>query len=163
MPSSRTDFFVDMSGQISSQRRQYNGQEINAVMFWPKPKRWIIGTGRVNSGWASSMPLHSLNCSTFRKHSSLLKAYFIYILFLNESFLFQSSTLLCWQNRIFVGCRIFSKLLFCRQFCRQSACRRQHYMTVNMEQVENVLQNKWVVHFFKTFFGGMWTYESEKK
>ena len=23
-------------------------------------------------------------------------------------------------------CHIFSKLLFCRQFCRQSACRRQH-------------------------------------
>ena len=24
-------------------------------------------------------------------------------------------------------CRIFSKLPFCRQFCRQKACRRQHY------------------------------------
>ena len=25
--------------------------------------------------------------------------------------------------------RIFSKLLFCRQFCRQSTCRRQHYFS----------------------------------
>ena len=39
--SSRTDFFIDMSGQIRSWRRQLltksNGQEINAVMFWPNP------------------------------------------------------------------------------------------------------------------------------
>ena len=46
--------------------------------------------------------------------------------FLTVSFLFQNSTLLCRQNRIFVEMSYFLKLLFCRQFCRQSVCRRQH-------------------------------------
>ena len=31
-------------------------------------------------------------------------------------------------------CHTFSKLLFCRQFCRQSACRRQHYWIIIISQ-----------------------------
>ena len=60
--------------------RQNNGQEINAVMFQPKSKlrftRWIIGTGRVNSGWLSIKHAAALTCSAFRKQSSLFGGLF---------------------------------------------------------------------------------------
>ena len=64
-----------------------------------------------------------LDSALFANSQACLKAYFMYILFFfYVSFLFQNSTLLCWQNRILATCCIVSKLLFCRQFCRQSTC-----------------------------------------
>ena len=61
--------------------RQNNGQEINAVMFWPKSKlrvtRWIIRTGRVNSGGLSVKHAAALAWQhTFRKQSSLFEGLF---------------------------------------------------------------------------------------
>ena len=56
--------------------------------FWVK--RWIIGTGRVNSGGLSvkhGMPMHSLDNVLFTNSQAFLKAYFIF-LFFYVSFLF---------------------------------------------------------------------------
>ena len=67
--------------------RQNNGQEINAVMFRPKSKlrvtRWIIGTGRVNSGKLSIVHATALAWQgTFRKQSSLFEGlFYLYIYF----------------------------------------------------------------------------------
>ena len=96
-----------------------NGQEINAVMFRPKAKlrvtQWIIGTGRVDSDGLSVK--HDAACTHltarfFANSQAFLKAYFIYILVLNVhvSFLFQNSTLLSRQNRIFVDMPYFLKI-----------------------------------------------------
>ena len=50
-----------------------------------------------------------LAARSFANSQAFLKAYFIFILFLNVSFHFQNSTLLCWQNRIFVWHVVFSQ------------------------------------------------------
>ena len=88
--------------------RQNNGQEINAVMFRPKSKlratRWIIGTGRINSGGLS------VKHATFEGFSRLSLSTCIFC-FLNVSFLFQNYTTLCPQNRIIVDMSYFLKLL----------------------------------------------------
>ena len=83
---SRTDFFVDMSVKFhpdSDNCRQNNGQNINAVMLWPKSKlEFRDGSselaGETVVGWASSMPLHSLDSMLFANSRAFLKAYFIY-------------------------------------------------------------------------------------
>ena len=81
-------------------------REINVVMFRSKSKlritRWIIGTGRVNSGWLSIKHAAALTCNAFCKQSSLFEGlFYLYFVFLNESFLFQNSTLLCRQNNLY--------------------------------------------------------------
>ena len=112
---SRPDFFVDMSGQIPC--RQNNGQEINAVMFRPKSKlwvpRWIIGTSCPGKQWRAER--QACWCSRLTAcFSQTVKHFWGFILsifcFLNVSFLFQNSTLLCRQNRIFVDMSYFLKI-----------------------------------------------------
>ena len=73
-------------------------------MFRPKSKlrvpRWIIGTGRVYSGGLSVKHAAALAWQrAFDKQSSLLKAYFIYILCFKCILFFQNS-ILCQQNRM---------------------------------------------------------------
>ena len=90
------------------------------LMFRPKSKlqitRWIIGTGRVNSG-GLSMLLLSLDSALFANSQAFLKAYLSIFCFLNVSFLFQNSTLLCQQNRIFVDMLYFLKIAVYCQLC----------------------------------------------
>ena len=55
-------------------------------MFQPKSKlrftRWIIGTGRVNSGWLGIKHAAALTCSAFRKQSSLFEGlFYLYFVF----------------------------------------------------------------------------------
>ena len=117
VPSSRTDFYVDMSGQSSSQQRQLSTKQWSGNNCSDVPTKiqlritqWIIATGRVNSGGLSIK--HATVWAwqrAFRKHSSLFEgSFYLYNLFLNVSFLFQNSTL-CWQNRIFCRHDIFSQ------------------------------------------------------
>ena len=96
--------------------RQNNGQEINAVMFRPKSilrvTRWIIRAGRVNSGGLRVKHAAALTWQhAFLKKSHRFEGLFLSIFcFLNVSFLFQISTLLCRQNRIFVDMSYFLKI-----------------------------------------------------
>ena len=69
------------------------------------------------------MPLYLLDSVLFTNSQAFLKAYFIYIL-LYKCILFFLKIVHYYVNKT---CRIFLKLLFCRQFCRQSARRRRHY------------------------------------
>ena len=66
----------------------------------------------------------------FANSQAFLKAYFIFILFLNVSFHFQIVHCYVDKTESLSTCHIFSKLLFCRQFCWQSACRWQDFMIV---------------------------------
>ena len=68
----------------------------------------------------------------FRKQSSLFEGlFYLYFVFLNNvySFFFKIVHYYMYVNKTesLSTCHIFSKLLFCRQFCWQSACRWQHY------------------------------------
>ena len=57
------------------------------------------------------MPLHSLDSPLFANSQAFLKAYFCYFGFwMYPLFQNTSSTLLCWQNRIFVGMSYFIKI-----------------------------------------------------
>ena len=118
VPSLRTDFFVYMSGQISTRRRQLstnNGHDIIAVMFRPKSKLWvtllIIGPCRVNSGELSvKHAADSLHSALFANSQAFWRLILSIFCFLNVSFLFQNSTLLCRQNRIIVDMAYFLKI-----------------------------------------------------
>ena len=96
VPSSRTDFFVNMSGKSSSRRRQlstkqWSGNKCSDVPTkihlqlidhrdWPGKQRWA--------------ELHALAWHhAFRNSQAFLKAYFIYLK-KNVSFLFLNSTLI---------------------------------------------------------------------
>ena len=112
--SSRTDFSVDMSGKISFRHRhlstkQWSGNKCGDVptKIQTRFARWIIGTGRVNSGWLSIKHAVALTCSVNNFFIKMLHYYVD-------------------KRESLSICHIFSKLLFCRQFCRQRACRRQH-------------------------------------
>ena len=75
--------------------------------------QWIIGTGRVNSGWLSIKHAAALTCSTFTNSQAFLKAYLSIFCFFNESFLFKivhyyvDKTLL---TKIFVDMSYFLKI-----------------------------------------------------
>ena len=96
---SRTNFFVDMSGKISSRWRrlstkQWSGNKCSDLMFWPKFKLWItwwiIGTG-----WVCERQV----CRCIRLTVKPIWRLNIFW-FLNVSFLFQNSTLLCRKNSL---------------------------------------------------------------
>ena len=114
--------------------RQNNVQEINAVMLQPKSKlrvaRWIIGTGRVNSGGLSIKPSAALAWQhAFRKQASLFEGLFLLYFVFKCSFFFKIVHYYVdksHKTESLLTCRIFSKLLFCRPFCRQNVCRRRH-------------------------------------
>ena len=128
--SSRTDFSVDMSGQFHPDGdicRQNNGQEINAVMFRPKSKlRELYAMD--HRDWPDKQRLaehQACRCTNLQCFSQTVKPFWRLILsiccVLNESFLYQNSTLLCRQNRIFVDMSYFLKIAVLSPFCR-----RQH-------------------------------------
>ena len=100
MLSLRTDFFVDMSGQISSRRRQLSTKQ------WSGNKCSDVQTKIQTLSYA----LHSLDSALFANSQSFLKDYVIYIYFSKVSFLFQNSTSLCQQNRILVDMSYFLKI-----------------------------------------------------
>ena len=85
--SSKTDFFVDMSGQISSRRRQlltkqWSGNKCSDVPTKSTLRitRWIVGAGWVNSaGLSVKHAVDSLDRAVFANSRAFLKAYFIYI------------------------------------------------------------------------------------
>ena len=114
--SSRTDFSADMSGQISSRRqlstKQCSGNKCSDVPTKIRITRWIIWTGWVNIGGLSVKYAAALAWQhAFRKQSSLFEGlFYLYIFFSKVFFLFQNSTLLCWQNRIFVDMSYFLKI-----------------------------------------------------
>ena len=56
------------------------------------------------------MLLDSLDSALFANSKAFLKDYFIYIFFFYVSFLFQNSTSLCRQNRIFIDMSNFLKI-----------------------------------------------------
>ena len=141
--SSKTDFFVDMSGQISSRRRQlstkqWSGNKCSDVSdqnpnFKLRDGSSVLARETV-VGWVSSMPLHSLDSVLFANSQAFLMAYFIYILFLKcrLSFLFQNSTRLCRQNRIFVDMSYLLKIAVLSPILLKSTCWRQHYRTLHL-------------------------------
>ena len=118
MPSSRTDFFVDRSGQCSSWRRQLSTKQ------WSGNKCGAVPTKIQTSSYAMDhrdwpdkqwLAEHQACCCTrLQRFSQTVKPFWRLILsifcFLNESFLFQNSTLLCQQNRIFVDMSYFLKI-----------------------------------------------------
>ena len=82
------------------------------------------------AGWESNMSLHLLDSALFANSQAFLKAYFYYILFLMYPFIFEIVHCYVDKTESLLTCHIFFKLLFCRQFWRQNACRRQHYGSV---------------------------------
>ena len=75
-----------------------------------KLMRWIIGTGQENSGGCSCTRLTARFSQTVKPFWRLISSHSIFTCsFLNVSFLFQNSTLLCRQNRIFVDMSYFLK------------------------------------------------------
>ena len=84
VPSSRTDYFVNMSGQISSRRRQLstkqwsgNKTKIQTSSYAMNHRDW---PGKQWRAERQVMPLHSLDSVLFTNSQAFLKAYFIYIL-----------------------------------------------------------------------------------
>ena len=117
VPSSRTDFYVDMSGQSSSRRRQLSTKQWSGNKCSDVPTKiqlrvtqCIIRFGRVNGGGLSIKHATALAWQrAFRKQSSLFEGlFYLYNLFVNASFLFKNSTL-CRQNRIFCRYVVFSQ------------------------------------------------------
>ena len=95
--SSRTDFFVDMSGQISSRRRQlstkqWSGNKCSDILtkIQLRVTWWIIGTSQVNSGGLSVKHAAALAWQrAFRKQSSIFEGLFLSLFCFNVSFHFQ--------------------------------------------------------------------------
>ena len=101
--------------------RQNNGQEINAVMFRPKSKlqitRWIIGTGRVNSGWLSIKHAAALTCSAFRKQSSVFEGLFdLYFVFQMNPFFFKIVHYYVDKTEYLLTCHISQTCCFVANF-----------------------------------------------
>ena len=145
-------FFFEMSGYISSRRRQLSTKQWSGNKCSDVPTkiqtvvqvtRWIIGTARVNSGghglsWASSMPLHALDSTPFPNSQGLFEGLFYLNVFLfqNTSSKFhvdKTESLPTRQDDM----SHFLKLLFCfvanfvnKLFCQQSQAlvddSRQH-------------------------------------
>ena len=130
VPPSRTDFFVDMSGQISSRRWQLSTKQwsnkcsdvpLNSKL---RIMRRIIGTGWVNSGGLSvKLPAALAWQCAFHKQSSLFEGLFKKIFFNFIYPFFFKIVHYVDKTESFLTCHILSKLLFCPQFCQQSACR----------------------------------------
>ena len=121
MPSSRTDFFVDMSGQTSSRRRQLSTKQ------WSGNKRSDVPTKIQTSSYAMDHRDWSGTSKQWRaerqaccwtrltaRFSQTVNLFWKIILsifcVLNVSFLFQNSTSWCRQNRIFVDMSYFLKI-----------------------------------------------------
>ena len=119
--SSRTDFFVDMSGQISSRRRQLSTKQWSgnkhsdvtikiqtssyAMVHWDWPgKQW-----RAERLACRCTHLTACFSRTVKPFERLIlsKCCFWNV---HVSFLFQNSTLLCRQNRILVDMSYFLKI-----------------------------------------------------
>ena len=111
---SRTDFFVDMSGQISSQRQQLSTKQWSGNKCSDVPTKLRDGSsGLAGKQWRAERQACRCTCLTAR-FSQTVKPFCRFILsifcFLNVSFLFQNSTLLCQQKRIFVDMSYFLKI-----------------------------------------------------
>ena len=102
--SSRTDFFVDMSGKILSRQRQLStkhcmsGNKCSDVptKIQLRVTQWIIRTGRVNGGGYFKYFKSSIS-------EGLFYLYFVFTCILS----FSSSTLLYQQNKMFVDMSYF--------------------------------------------------------
>ena len=110
MPSSRTDFFVDMSGQISSRRRQLSTKQWSGNKYSEVPTK-IQTSSYVMDHWdwpgkQWRAELQACRCTRLTAcFSQTVKPFYRLILFIsfsNVSFLFQNSTFLCRQNTILV-------------------------------------------------------------
>ena len=149
-------------------------------MFQPNSKlrftRWIIGTGRVNSGWLSIKHAAALTCSTFRKQSSLFEGlFYLYFVFEMNHFFFKMVNYYYVDKTESLSiCHIFSNSLFCRQFCRQRACRWRHYYVApcfrvggltwiciicmsNLRRAEIPVVECWVTFMVEEFFSICWS------
>ena len=110
VPSSRTDFFIDMSGQISSRRwqlstKQWSGNKCGDVLTKIQTSSYAMD----HRDWPGKQLLaehQAYRCTRLQRLSQTVKPFeglfYLYFCFLNESFLFQNSTLSCKQNIIFV-------------------------------------------------------------
>ena len=122
--SLRTDFFVDMSDQISSWWRQLStkqcsGNKCSDILTKIQTSNYAMDhlDWTVNSGGLSVKQLHSLDSALFANSQAFLKAHFIFFFFM---YLFVFKIVHYYVNKT-------ESLLFCCQFCPQSVCRRQHY------------------------------------
>ena len=115
--SSRTDFSVDMSGQISSRRRHLSTKQLSGNKCGDVPTKIQTSNYAMDHrNWPGKQRLaehQACRCTHLQRFSQTVKPFWRHILsifcFLNESFLFQNSTL-CWQNRIFVDRSHFLKI-----------------------------------------------------
>ena len=107
------------------------------VRVRPKSKlqvtRGIIGIGQVNSGGLSVKHAAALAWQrAFCKQSSLFDGLFYLFCFLNVGLSFFFLKIVhdyVDKTESLLTCRISSKLLFFRQFCRQSTCQRRALVT----------------------------------
>ena len=117
-----------MLGQISSQRRhlstkQWSGNKSGDVPTKIQTSifffftRWIIVTGRVNSGWLSIKHAAALTCSAFRKQSSLFEGlFYLYFVFkwkisFSKWYIMSTKQNLCRNMSYFLKIAVLSPIL----------------------------------------------------
>ena len=134
MLSSRTDFSVDMSGQISSRRRHLSTKQWSGNKCGDVPTKIQTSIYAMDHrDWPGKQRLaehQACRCTHLQRFSQAVEPFWRLILSIFCFFKWVISfskwyiIMLTKQNH----CRyhIFSKLLFCRQFCRQRVCQRQH-------------------------------------
>ena len=122
MPSSRTDFFVDMSGQIWSRRRQLSTKQWSGNKCSDVPTKFqtlsymYVMDHRDWPGKKWRAEHQACHCTRFTaRFSQTVNPFWRLILslfccFLNVSFLYQNSTLLCRQNRVLFDMLYFLKI-----------------------------------------------------
>ena len=136
--SLRTDCSVDMSGQISSRRRhlstkQWSGNKCGDVPTKIQTSNYAMD----HRDWPGKQRLaehQACRCTHLQHFSQTVKPFWSLILlsfFFMNPFFFKIVHYYVDRTES-LSTYIFSKLLFCRQFCRQSACRRQHYFEYTM-------------------------------
>ena len=103
---------------------------------------WIIGTGQVNSGGLSVKHATALAWQrAFRTQSSLFEGlFYLYFVFLNVSFHFQNSTLLCRKKKNLCRHVIFSqKCCFVANFVDDSTS----YFNLKCTSLQNMSNFHW--------------------
>ena len=116
--SSRTDFFVDMSGQVSSRRLQLSTKQWSGNRCSDDPTKIQTLSYVMGKQWRAEHQARRCTRLTSRNSRAFLKAYFIYILFIcMYPFFFKIVHYYVDKIESLSICRIFSKLLCCRQFC----------------------------------------------
>ena len=126
--SSRTDFFVDMSGQISSRQlspKQWSGNKHSDVPTKIQTSSYAMDHWDwPGKQWRAER--QACRCTHLTARLAFWKAFYLNVVFEMYPFFFKIVHYYVDKTESLSTCHIFSKLLFCPQFCRQSTCQRQH-------------------------------------